>query len=726
MKMSVDQALRKARSLSAEEAQALYAEMLARFPANKRLRDAAQEAARPKIVSAPADELEKVVSLYQQGRLTIALDAAADLLTRFPNCEILNNIAGAISAGLGRFEQAIRHYDRAIDLAPDYFEALNNRGNALNDHQRTDEAIASFDQAIKLNPNYAEAHMNRGIALRRAKRFEDALAAGTRSIKLNPACAEAYNNRGNALIAIGRLDAALVDFDEAIALRPNFAQALVNRGNALMLMTRLEEALESFDAAIAIDPIHVHAHNNRGGVLRRLKRLDEALESHKRAAKYSSGSALAAAEARNLQAHMCVWSNDAFDAGMTQIGSGEEAFPAFYMLAFEDSPQRQLLCSRNWTAKEYGAGRTVAFPKHPASTRIRLGYFSADFHNHATMMLIARLFELHDRDRFEIHAFSYGPDQQDEMRQRLVANVDAFHQVNGAEDAAIAKLARDKGIDIAIDLKGHTHGSRLGIFAHRAAPVQVTYLGYPGTLGTDFIDYLIADEVIVPTEYRRFYSEEIAYLPNSYQPNDDRREISDRVFTRAELGLPENGFVFACFNNNYKITAAEYDIWARLLRQVEGSVLWLLKDNEWAADNLRREIVARGISADRLVFADRMHPADHLARHVHADLFLDTFMVNAHTTASDALWAGLPVLTKLGRSFVARVAGSLLHAVGLPELVTESPADYERRALEIATDPDMLAALKQKLAANRATAPLFDAPRYTRDIEALYERIAVR
>lgn len=723
MKMSVDQALRKARSLSHAEAEALYREILVRFPANKRVQQELAALSRPAIENPPADELNAVAAHYHQGRLTQALDLASDLLTRFPHGEILNNITGAIHAGLGRFEQAIHHYDRAIELAPDYFEAFNNRGNALNDHKRSAEAVASFDQAIKLNPNYAEAWMNRGIALRRLGRLDDALASGSKAIKLNPAIGEAYNNRGNTLAAMGRNAEALADLDKAIALKPDSAQAHVNRGNALLALKRADDAIASYDRAIAIAPTHVNAHNNKGSVLRSLKRFDEALASHQTAMRYATGSALTAAELRNVQAHMCLWSDSALDTGLSQLGTGDDAFPPFYMLAFEDSLQRQLLAARNWTAKEYGGGRAATFRPRNPSAKIRIGYFSADFHNHATMYLMARLFELHDRSRFEIHAFSYGPDVQDEMRARLIANVDGFHKVSGLQDDAVAKLARSKGIDIAVDLKGHTQDSRLGIFAHRAAPLQVGYLGYPGTTGSDFIDYLIADEVTVPADFQRFYAEKLAYLPNSYQPNDDSRAIADRVFTRAECGLPDQGFVFACFNNNYKITRAEFDIWARLLNQVDGSVLWLLKDNHWAADNLRREARARGISADRLIFAEKLPQAEHLARQRCADLFLDTFNVNAHTTASDALWAGLPVLTKLGNSFVARVAGSLLTAIDMPELVTQSPAAYEQRALEIATDPALLASLKVKLAANRTTTPLFDTVRYARDIEALFERL---
>ncbi|MES2498752.1 MAG: tetratricopeptide repeat protein [Pseudomonadota bacterium] len=722
MKMSVDQALRKARSLSPEEAAALYREMLDRFPANKRVQTELQALTRARIVNPPVEDLDAVVAPYRQGRLIEALALADDLLGRFPTSEILHNIAGAITAALGRLDRAVSHYGVAVDLAPDYFEAWNNLGNALTGQGRLDEAVVSFDQAIQANPDYAEAHMNRGIALRRLTRFRESLASYERSIRLNPSCAEAYNNRGNTLLALNRSDDALADYARAIGLKPGFADAYLNRGNAFLAQQRFEAAIDSYDEAIGRAPANAVAHRNRGGALLALNRLDDALASYEQALRLGPGSALAASDVRNLRARMCLWTIQGDGEGPPLLGVGDDAIPPFHALAIDD-PRHQLQAARLWSAKEYGPARPAAFHARSAADKIRIGYFSADFHNHATMRLLARVLELHDRDRFEIHAFSYGPDAQDPMRQRLLDSVDGFHPVGHLDNEAAAALARSLSIDLAVDLKGHTQYGRSGIFAHRAAPVQIGYLGYPGSLGGEFIDYLIADAVTVPGEARDCYSEQIAYLPNCYQPNDDRRTVSDRTFTRAELGLPEAGFVFCCFNNSYKITAAEFAIWMRLLTRVEGSVLWLLADNGAAVDNLRREAEARGVSADRLVFADRMPSADHLARHAHADLFLDTFAINAHTTASDALWCGVPVVTKLGASFVARVAGSLLHALDMPELVTGTAGDYERLALELATDPAKLASMKAKLATNRLTAPLFDAARYTRDLEALYERL---
>jgi predicted O-linked N-acetylglucosamine transferase (SPINDLY family) len=364
--------------------------------------------------------------------------------------------------------------------------------------------------------------------------------------------------------------------------------------------------------------------------------------------------------------------------------------------------------------------------KRTKSQKIKIGYFSADFHNHATGYLMAELFELHDKSQFELIGFSFGPITRDEMRQRIEKSFDHFIEVGNQSDMEIALLSRKLNIDIAIDLKGFTQDSRAGIFANRAAPIQVSYLGFPGTMGADYIDYIIADKVLIPPELQSCYVEKVVYLPNSYQVNDRQRLISDREFTRQDLGLPQDGFVFCCFNNNYKILPATFAGWMRILKSLDGSVLWLFQNNPWAVENLKEEATKHGIDASRLVFADRMSLPEHLARHRHADLFLDTFPYNAHTTTSDALWAGLPVLTLMGKSFASRVSASLLNAVGLPELIMTNQEEYEALAIKLALNPQKLADIKLKLANNRLAAPIFDTPLFARHIEAAYVKMVDR
>ena len=364
--------------------------------------------------------------------------------------------------------------------------------------------------------------------------------------------------------------------------------------------------------------------------------------------------------------------------------------------------------------------------KYPKEQKIRVGYYSADFHNHATGYLMAELIELHDHHRFECIGISFGPKHHDQMQLRLEQSFDQFIDASAMSDIQIAQLSRELKIDIAVDLKGFTQHCRTGIFAYRAAPIQVNYLGYPGTMAAEYMDYLIADKVLIPEQSQGAYSEKIVYLPHSYQVNDRQRVISDKVFTRAELGLPEQGFVFCCFNNNFKILPAMFESWMRILKAVEGSVLWLYQDNEGAVDNLKKEAKARGVDPDRIIFAKRLPLEEHLARHRQADLFIDAFPYNAHTTASDALWAGLPVLTLMGQSFAGRVAASLLTAIGLPELITTTPAAYEALAIELAKSPEKLTALKQKLSNNRLTTPLFNTPQFTQDLERAYVQMYER
>lgn len=426
--------------------------------------------------------------------------------------------------------------------------------------------------------------------------------------------------------------------------------------------------------------------------------------------------------------HACDWNgmDDAFAAMAHAIDTGAAIVP-FNVLATPLSAARQHHCAQSYTAARFPAQAPLAGPHtRYRHERIRLGYFSADLHNHATAYLMAELFERHDRSQFELIAFSFGPAQEDEMRSRTRQAFDQFHDVRAHSDHDIARLARELEIDIAVDLKGYTRGARPGIFAHRPAPLQVSYLGYPGTLGADYIDYLIADPVLIPPEARPHYTEKIAYMPDTYQVNDRRRAVSERATTRADHGLPADALVFCCFNNNYKITPDVFAIWMRLLAQVEHSVLWLFEANPTAMRNLRQAAEQHGIPADRLVFAHKLPQAEHLARYHHADLVLDTFHYNAHTTTSDALWVGCPVLTCIGSTFAGRVAASLLTAHCVPELITTSPQEYEAAALALARAPLRLADLRLKAIVNRDSQALFDTARFARNIESLYRQMHAR
>ena len=623
---------------------------------------------------------------------------------------------------LKSYEEALASFEKAITLDPNFAMAHNNRGHALLELNRPAEALASFGSAIALNADMVEAHNNRGLALQSLGRTEEALTSYEKCLLLMPGLAEAHYNRGMALSALNRHEEALASYDKAVALNPNYAEAHNSRGIALACLRQSAKAVVSYDTAIDLKPDFAEAHYNRGLAFNNLNDNEGALAAYDKA--FSINPYLHGLEGDRLHGKMqlCNWSNFGPDCThlLASVRNGNVGSPPFALLGIPSSPAEQLECARSWIKARFPPSDSVLRGERNDHDRLRIGYFSADFHAHATSYLMAQVFECHDKSRFNVTAFSFGPVEEDEMRQRLGAAFDTFINVRDLSDREVATLAKNIQIDIAVDLKGFTAGSRTGIFAHRAAPIQVSYLGYPGTMGADYIDYLIADPILIPVSSQNHFREKIAYLPTSYQANDRMRHIADKIFTRAELGLPETGFVFCCFNSNYKITPDVFDCWMRLLDKVKGSVLWLLEDNATAARNLKNEALARNIAAERLVFAHRISLPEHLARHSAADLFLDTMPCNAHTTASDALWAGLPLVTYLGDTFAGRVAASLLHAIDLPELIAPTVEAYEEIAITLATNSKKLAAIKGKLAANRLETPLFDSKCLTRNIEAAY------
>ena len=646
-----------------------------------------------------------------------------------PDCAEAYHNRGNALRELKTYAAAIASYDTAIALKPDYAEAHQNRGLTLSELHQREAAVASYEKAIAHRPDYADAYYNRGNELHALGRYEAALASFDMAVSLQPGFADAHLNRGAALVELRRHAAALVSFDKVIALRPDYAEAHLNRGAALQQFGKYAAAIAAYDAAIAIRPNHAETHADRGRALRELKSYEAAVASYDRAISLHPDSTDLYAVRRHIKMQLCDWADWEADLGKITAGirGGGDAPNPFFVLTLCDCAALQKAAAENYVRREYPERLPHDdFPTRHRGDRIHIGYFSADFHDHASAYLIAQLFELHDRSRFRVTAFSFGPDSSGAMRRRLNAACDEFIDVRGRSDAEVARLARNMSVDIAVDMKGFTQDHRAGIFARRAAPVQVNYLGYPGTMGAPYMDYLIADRVLVPVESRSRYAEKIVHLPHSYQVNDANRKIADRVFTRAELGLPTASFVFCCFNNTYKILPPLFDRWMRILLRVPDSVLWLLGDNPVAVSNLRLEAAARGIDPHRLIFANRIDLSDHLARHRAADLFIDTLPCNAHTTASDALWAGLPVLTCVGEALAARVAASLLTAIGLTELIVPTLDRYEELAVELATHPEQLADIRRRLGENRLTAPLFDTPLYARHIEAAFTEIQER
>lgn len=694
-------------------------------------------------------------ALQELGHVDEALSACGTALVLNPNLlDAINNRGTALIAK-GKPVEAEADFRRALEMAPGNADLHNNLGEALIQQERFAEAAASYRRAVDLKPDYADAWNNLGVALRKTGDTQAALEAYELAMQLSPEMAALRRERGNMLLDRGDDEDAAAEYAAAIQRDPNDKVALNNLGAILLRHGYLARALQMFDRVLELDPEYLDAQVNRGATLREMGWIKEAEEElstaagvHPKVAVLWSNLAFARqelgqyegaieaytralelepslSEARMhrlyLRAQICDWSiHSSLDSELTLTETGRDLPAAFPALAMRDDPAFQQRRAAAMASRWKDQPSDYQAPAASADGRIRIGYFSGDYHDHAIMFLASGLFREHDKNRFEIFCYSSGQVRQGTMRERVMADAEHFHDVLELSDSELTELARSHKLDIAIDVSGYTKGSRTGTLARRVAPVQINYLGYPGTMGADFIDYIVVDPVLVPADEREHVSERLIVLPGAYQPNDNTRVIAEAPTTRADFGLPEDAFVFCCFNQGFKITPREWAIWMRLLAGVPNSVLWLMVSNRTARENLLREAAARGIGPERLVFAEGRHHSEHLARHRHADLFLDTFAYNAHTTMSDALWAGLPAVTRLGRQFAARVGASLLANVGLPELIAESDEAYEELALALATDPRKLEAIRAKLAKNLPSAPLFDTLGYTRAIEAGY------
>ena len=664
------------------------------------------------------------VILQDQGNLEEAIVSYGKALAINPDyADAYFNMGNALQ-DQGNLEEAIVSYGKALAIKPDYADAYYNTGNALKKQGNLEEAIEAYSKALAIKPDYVVAYYNIGVTLQEQDNLEEAIEAYSKALAIKPDYADAHNNMGCSLKEQGNLEEAIEAYGKAVSLKPDYAVAYYNMGDALQDQGNLEEAIEAFRKALAIEPDYMAAYYNMANALKDQGNLEEAIEAYSKGLAIKPDYESLRAQKLFWQAHICDWNSIAEDLKLIpKLGTTTKYAHPFFLLTLEDAPERHRTRSKIYANVKYPQ-KPLPVQVKPSQKpgRIRIGYFSSDFREHPVAYLIVNMLEQHNHNQFEIFGYSLHGSQQNEMRQRLTKSFDSFANVEGMSDKAIALQARQDGIDIAVDLNGYTTHACTGIFAYRAAPIQINYLGYPGTMGAEFIDYILADPVLIPEDKRQHYSEQIIYLPNTYQPTDNTRAISDKVITREDMGLPREGFVFCCFNNNYKISPAEFDIWMRVLKNVEGSVLWVLKSNIWAGQNLKRQAEDRGVNAERIIFAERLPQSEHLARQRLADLFLDTFNYNAHTTTSDALWAGLPVITKMGQGFAARVAGSLLNAVGLPELITHNEEDYEALILELATNRKKLAKIKDTLETNRLTQPLFNTELYTKHLEEGYEQ----
>jgi len=586
------------------------------------------------------------------------------------------------------FLEAEKYFKLSLSYSPGRASILTNLSATLIKLNKYHEAQDLITNILSTNPNDPVTHLNQGNIF---LKLHDLVAASREfllAINIQPNYPEAYNNYAFVLQRLGKYDEALVQYEKAIFLKSDYVEAFYNSVQCFIQLKKFNDAIHLIEKALIVNP-----------------KYDDLFITY-----------------ISLKQQTCDWFN--FDKSLSElinlINSNINISTVFRLLSIYDIPSLHYKQAKKYTKLEFPLDNSLGPIVFNKNNKIKVGYFSADFHNHATAYLIAQLFELHDKSIFEIHAFSYGPDNLDFMRKRIKDSVDYFHDVRQLDDIQIAQFTRSHNIDIAIDLKGYTFSCRPGIFSKRASPIQVNYLGYPGTMGAEYIDYIIADRFVIPNDAIHFFTEKIVYLPNSYQVNDTKRLVSNIIPKKADENLPINTFIFCCFNNVYKILPHIFTLWMDILKNVDNSVLWLLEDNTIATNNLISQAVLNGVNPNRLIFAKRKKLEDHLARHKLADLFLDTFPYNAHTTSSDALWTGLPVLTCTGNTFASRVTASLLNAINIPELITTNFSQYKCKAIELAQNPNKLYSIKEKIEHNRMTTPLFDTELFTTHMEKAY------
>ncbi len=642
-----------------------------------------------------ADALRQAATLHQRGEIETAAAGYRRVLSYDPHNFAANQLLGVIELQSGRAANAVELIARAIAVNAGDPDAHFNLGAAYLALGRADRAVTSFDRAVTLKPDWPLGLTKLGNALLALSRLDDAIDCYEGALTRDPRLLEALNNKGWAHLNRGDPAAALEAFDRLLGLAPRVAGFLNNRGEALRRLNRLQESADAYAAVTEVAPDF----------------------------DWAAGKCLGAA----LLA--CDWAHydDSVPALEKRVLEGRRACAPFEFLAVSGSAQSQLTCAKTYFAKIAAAAPALG-PRQPAAPRaerptsndkLRVAYVSADFGNRPVSLLMVGVLERHDRARFEIIAIALRPPDTSDLALRIARSVDRLIDVSQQSDHEVIELMDELGIHIAVDLMGYTDGSRPALFLRRAAPIQVAYLGFPGTTGSSCIDYLLADEFLIPADAAAAYSERIVYLPDCFQPNDDRRPIG-AVPQRAQCGLPDDVFVFCCFNNSYKYNPVMFDIWCRLLAARPSSVLWLVAQAAEVETNLRREARARGVDPARIIFARRVPYTEHLARQTLADLFLDTLPFNGGTSASDALWVGLPLLTCAGNAFASRMAGSLLRALGMPELITHRLEDYERRALELSEPGSELGALRDRLRQSIRTSALFDTARFCRNLEAAY------
>ena len=672
-------------------------------------------------------------ALYNLGSFYLKNYQYIDAIEAFKNClskgnELFNVVhdLGTAYANIGNFHEALNCYRKCLNSANNSHELHYNIGRIFDELGQHDNAVLQFDKAIEIQPDFLQAYLSKADALFNLNKFKESVLSFKKAISISPGNSEAWYGVANTNKILGELDEALVHYNRAIELQPDFVQAWCNRGLTLHELKRFDEALVHYNRAIELQPDFVQAWCNKCAILIEVKNFIDALFCFKKILRMNADTKYIYGSYLTTKLRLSDWSdlNESLFICIDKINNNKNICQPFDLLCLVDQPDLHKKNSENFIKSNYSCLTKYSLKfKNQNNKKIRVAYFSADFRHHPVSYLIAELPELHDKNYFEVFAFSFGPDDKSLLRSQLIKSFPNFFDVSNLSDAEIINLSRDHKIDIAIDLMGHTQLARTNIFANRVAPIQINYLGYPGTSGANFIDYIIADRVLIPPELEVHYNEKIIFLPNSYQVNDSRDITNYDPICRKDVGLEDDQFVFCCFNNTFKITPMIFSAWLNILQSSTRSVLWLLEDNPISKENLLHFAELKGIDKKRIIFAPRLPRDAHLNRLKLADLFLDTFPYGAHTTSSDALRANLPVLTIMGKSFASRVGASLLYSINLSELITNSVSEYQLRALDILKSPEVIQKIKNKLKNKASSSPLFDCELFTKNLEKAYFEI---
>jgi protein O-GlcNAc transferase len=671
----------------------------------------------------------------EQGKPDQAISSYEKALQLKPDyAEVYNNM-GNVLEGQGKSEEAIACYEKALQIEPDYAEAYNNMGIAFQGQGDRNEALACYEKALQLKPNYVEAYYNMGNVLKDLHKSNEAISCFEKALQLKPNYAEAYNNMGNVFRSQRKSNEAIACFQRALEIKPDYAEVYNNMGNAFQDKGELKRTVLCYEKALEVNPDYVEAYNNMGNVFQNLRMPEEAIACYEKALLIKPDLPATYNHLFHQLQHMCDWQKlkgmtnnlDGLTAKAIDNGTRSPEMP-FVNLTRHADPPLNLAVARSWSSdiarRMSSLKNAFSFDDRSSNNKkITIGYISNDFGNHPVAHLMLGLFGLHNRDEFEIVCYSYGKDDGSSTRQRIKRDCDHFVDLRKRSEADAANCIYEGQVDILVDLMGWTRGNRLGISALRPAPVQVSYLGFLGTTGAECFDYIITDRIVTPEDQASFYSENFVYMPHCYQVNDNTQVISNKKFNRADFGLPEDAFVFCSFNNPYKIEPVMFDSWMKILKQVPVGVLWLQRPNERVENNLRQEAEARRVNSERLVFSEKLPLDEHLRRLKIADIALDTRIYNGGATTSNALWAGVPVITLQGNHFVSRMSSSSLAAIGLPELITYSLEEYQTLAVRMACNSDELQRMRQKLNENRLTESFFDTPRFVRNLEKAYKEM---